>query len=116
MGVRVRPPREADVQRTILDALALMGAVVVRVNSGGLKDATGRLVRFNRTPGCSDILACLRGRFVAVEVKRPGKANAVTPIQQAFLDAVRRAGGVGIVATSAADLESQLEAAGVTTW
>jgi hypothetical protein len=106
----VKAPTEQDLLRQVRDYLALQGAVVVRVNSGGLRatyNGKGRFIRYNDTPGCSDLLACYRGYFVAVEVKRPGQKP--TPEQASFLDQVRRKGGVGIVATCLDDVERALE-------
>lgn len=54
-----------------------------------------------------DILACIAGRFVAVEVKRP-EGGVVTDNQGAVLAAVQRAGGVGVVARSWADVQAAL--------
>ena len=58
-------------------------------------------------PGISDLLGWARGgRFLAVEVKTP--AGRVTPQQQAFIDAVNAAGGLGIIARSEQDLINAL--------
>ena len=58
-------------------------------------------------PGISDLLGWAPGgRFLAVEVKTPG--GRVTPQQQAFIDAVNRAGGLGLVARSEQDLINAL--------
>lgn len=91
-------PLERDVQAAILDLLALRRAEAVRTNSGAVKVGT-RFVRFNKTPGCSDILCCYRGRFLALEIKRDAKEKP-TDDQAAFLAAVRDAGGVGEVVWS----------------
>jgi hypothetical protein len=54
--------------------------------------------------GVADILCCLKGKFVAIELKRPGKYEDVneglTENQKAFGSRVRRAGGMYIVADS----------------
>lgn len=107
---------ESEIQSAVLRYLALCGAVAVRVNSGGMH-IDGRYVRFNDTPGCSDILACLPCRgsdtlacFAAIEVKRPG--NKPTEKQQWFLNWVTRVGGVSMVVTSVNDLASQLRERG----
>jgi hypothetical protein len=105
MGVRM--PKEADIQRAIIARLELAGALVVRTNSGAVK-VGDRFVRFNSQPGCSDLLVCYRGRFLAVEVKA-GK-NRPTELQTGFLLAVRRAGGRGEVVRSVADAEAVLVA------
>lgn len=57
-------------------------------------------------PGLSDIIGLRRGRFLAVECKVPGAGPSEA--QAAFLDAVRRHGGLGIVAHSGAELEAEL--------
>ena len=57
-------------------------------------------------PGVPDILACVAGRFVAVELKRPGRRPTLR--QQAELPVIPAAGGVGLVATSLDDLVEAL--------
>jgi hypothetical protein len=57
--------------------------------------------------GISDILGCYRGRFVAIEVKRPG--GKVSPLQQRFLEDVEKAGGYAIVAESVGDVRELLD-------
>lgn len=49
-------------------------------------------------PGLPDLLCCADGRFVAFEVKIPGKT--ATPLQAATLAAIRRAGGIAETVTS----------------
>jgi hypothetical protein len=46
-----------------------------------------------------DILACIDGRFVAIEVKKPG-VHKGTALQEDVLKEVRDAGGVAFVAQS----------------
>lgn len=57
-----------------------------------------RPVKFNDLDGCSDILGQMKdGRLLAVEVKRPGwsgPTDAREHAQAAFLEKVRRFGGV----------------------
>jgi hypothetical protein len=59
--------------------------------------------------GCPDIIGILPagGRILGIEVKRPG--NQPTIAQLAFMEAIRKSGGVAFVATSIEDVESQLE-------
>jgi hypothetical protein len=104
-------PREAELQRAILQWLALNGIFAVRVNSGARPwtDRKGRrrLLRFNDQPGCSDVLACLPGgQFGAIEVKRPGEK--LTAEQASFQGRIRQLGGLAIVAHSTEDLEPLL--------
>jgi len=49
-------------------------------------------------PGIPDIIICHRGRFVAVEVKRPEKSSKTTKAQEQVLSEIRAAGGIGVVA------------------
>jgi hypothetical protein len=109
--VSIKPPTEAEIQAACIDALAGWGAVVVRTNSGAVRVGK-RLVRFNRTPGCSDTLVCLPqgGRFAAIEFKRPGKG--LTLLQAAFLRSVVKAGGLGLVADGLGMLRERLKEEG----
>lgn len=105
------PIREQDIVRGCLDVLRLHGVFAWRQNQGRLpvKDRSGkRLVRFTSINGISDIVGVLPdGRLVAVECKVPG--NVPTEDQQAFLDAVRRRGGLAVVIYDAADLAAILK-------
>lgn len=102
----IRTATEADIQRVILHYLGLRGALATRINSGAVK-TEGRFFRLNSSPGCSDILCCFAGKYIALEVKRPGKK--ATAAQESFLAAVRRAGGVGEVVTCVGDVERILD-------
>jgi len=59
--------------------------------------------------GISDLIGVYNGRFVAIEVKVPGKEKNVTKLQQYFLDKVNDCGGLGLVATSIENVEFELE-------
>jgi len=73
------------------------------MNVGAATDSTGRLVRFG-FPGLSDIIGQLAdGRFLAVEVKRPGKNPTET--QKAFLDRVAKYSGVAYTVHSVDELD-----------
>lgn len=60
----------------------------------------------NRSPGAftasgvADVVGCLRGQFVAIELKAPSKSATPTPVQLAYLEAVRHAGGFVTCANS----------------
>lgn len=47
--------------------------------------------------GVSDILGCVGGRFVAVEMKKPGYPHKLSALQALYLDDVERAGGYSAV-------------------
>lgn len=100
---------EHELQSAILDYLTLRGAVATRVNSGGFVikgDAKARFVR-GAPAGTADIIACYRGRYVAIEVKF-GRGKA-TVAQIDWGCKVRDAGGVYIIANSLETVESLLD-------
>jgi hypothetical protein len=83
-----------------------------RNNTGALKDAAGRLVRYGLCPGSSDLIGLRQvvvtpdmvgqtlAVFTAIEVKDRGRATAE---QEAFLQAVATLGGMAGVARSVED-------------
>jgi hypothetical protein len=79
-------------------------------NTGALKDATGRLVRYGLV-GSPDILACIKGRFVGIECK-VGR-DWQKPAQKAFAAALTRAGGIYLLARSVDDVTACLTAEGL---
>jgi len=97
---------ERDVLATILEWLPYCKAVAwfARMNAGALK-VDGRYVRLGFT-GCSDIIGQLRdGRFLAIEVKRPG--GELSEAQVEFLGKVDRHRGVAFVAHSLEDVQTR---------
>ena len=53
-------------------------------------------------PGVSDILGIFRGRFLAIEVKKPG--GKLTEKQQEFIDRINANGGIAFVARDVFDV------------
>ena len=111
---------ERDIQSAILLALSHGPTRLLRVNAGVAWQGTviertqHRLVLARpyairlAAPGVSDLLGWTEGgRFVAIEVKGP--RGRVTAEQAAFLDLVRRSGGLAGVARSVADATAILE-------
>lgn len=108
---------EAKVQNDIRLALGAGPARLWRNNTGALKDATGRLVRYGLCPGSSDLIGLRQvtitpdmvgqtmGVFVAIEVKDQGR---LTEQQRAFLAMVQQAGGLAGVARSVDDARTIL--------
>lgn len=70
-------------------------------------------LRFNSAPGCSDIIACWHGRFLAIEVKRPGGKTDPKrlALQLQFQETIRKAGGVAFFAESLQDVIDKLNEA-----
>lgn len=91
-------PREAAVVKQIRRLLSTRGAYHVKtappIESG--------------TP---DVLACVQGRFVGLEVKRPG--GVATPLQRLRIEQIIEAGGVAAVVESASEAERILCSAGL---
>lgn len=111
-------PLEHDIQSAILAYLAWDKRIAwaERFNSGAhvatTTDARGqqhrRFIRY-AFPGCSDILGQLvDGRFLAIEVKRPGEKP--TQKQSDFLSTVANNNGVAIIARSIDDVKTALDA------
>jgi hypothetical protein len=102
---------ESDVIKLIDEALSVYGIFHFRNNTGAIKTARGGFVRFG-SPGAAEFLGiCPGGRFLSVEVKRPG--GRLSPEQKTWLDAVNNEGGVAIWVDGVESLEQQLRERGV---
>mgnify|MGYP000721058787 CR=1 FL=1 len=106
-------PLEKDIQKSIIQYLQFAGCAVVRVNSGAvaIKGKRSRFIKFNDSPGCSDLLCCIEGRFVAIEVKRPASRTEAKHLaeQQAFQERIRKSGGYGYFVTSVKEVVDIVE-------
>ncbi|ADV45492.1 VRR-NUC domain-containing protein [Nitratifractor salsuginis] len=89
---------EQKIQKRILRFLKDIGAYPAKIVTG------------NRA-GIPDILACVNGRFVAIEVKVPGKE--ATKLQDLHLQRIKEAGGVAFVAHGADEVREALMKAGL---
>jgi len=84
-------PTEADLVRKILKRLKAeydMG-VWYKIHTGPFQER-----------GVPDIIGCLRGKFIAFEVKTPENKDGVTNYQRLQLDRIKSAEGKAIVVTS----------------
>lgn len=90
---------ETELGRRIQLALVSYGVMVFR-NSTGAYKVGDRYIRFGLAVGSSDYIGfqLKTGKFVAIEIKTA--RGVVTIEQQAFIDAVNKAGGIGFVARS----------------
>lgn len=79
--------KEQAVQKKIIKYLESLGAWTVKT------------ITTNKR-GTPDVLACLDGRFIAIEVKAPGKMSTVSELQQFQLDKISATGGIAIAADS----------------
>lgn len=57
--------------------------------------------------GIPDLIMCIRGRFVAVEVKVPG--GKLRPSQESRIPIMRQQGAIVLIVTSLNDLKDQLD-------
>jgi hypothetical protein len=89
--------KESDIQRQILDYLALKRIFHYRNNSGAFKDTAGHFYRFGAL-GSPDIICVIAGQYVGIEVKAPkGKQS---DHQKEFQAKLESAGGKYILAYS----------------
>lgn len=100
---------EQVLMKQIMIAVSEHGGRVWRNNSGAYKDAKGHFIRYGvASPGGSDLIGYTRrGQFLAIEVKY-GR-TAVTSEQRRFVESVRAAGGVGVIAYTIEDVLEALE-------
>ena len=56
--------------------------------------------------GVPDIVACVNGTFVGIEVKRPG--GIIAPLQTYNIEQIRKNGGVAFVAYSVEEVQEEL--------
>lgn len=107
---------ESDIQQLIMIEAAKHRCILMRNNSGGFLDATGRLVYYglgavsrehNERIKSSDLIGIYMGLFVAIEVKKEGwkfnpkdkRENA----QLAFINFIKTHGGIAGFASSVDD-------------
>lgn len=97
--------KESDIQKSILDYLKLKKHLVFKHRNVGIfKQDTGKYIPLAAgEKGISDIIGCTtQGRFLAIEVKMPGKKP--TQDQLLFLANVQTHNGIGLVAWSLDDV------------
>lgn len=87
---------EKKVEDKIKRYLDSLGAYHVKIHGSAFMPA-----------GTPDILACINGRFVAIEVKRPS-GGVVSELQKLKLKQIEQAGGVGIIARSVQDVSERI--------
>ena len=89
--------KEQDIQTQIMDYIKSIGGIPIKQNQIGIY----------ATAGVPDILACIVGKFVAIEVKKPGQKPK--PIQVAWINAINSAGGVAFWADNLEDVKRKLQ-------
>lgn len=89
--------KHSDACNRIRLAISDMGGISVPYTVGMFRqiDPPYRIVKVGK-PGVSDVLACIRGRFVAVEVKVGSDTQRKT--QKPFQAAIEAQGGIYVLA------------------
>jgi len=98
----VKIGEEKRIENSIKQWLEANNCWLIKVQGGSNAPSTG----------VPDILTCIKGRFVAIEVKTP--TGRLTKIQQYQMDQINKSGGVAFVATSLADVRMELKDARIT--
>lgn len=110
-AVASQPVKEHDVKAEVAEwaKSSTLVARLGRIQSGLIKSG-GRWIHM-APKGTPDFLGlCTHGRILAIECKRP-KGGKETADQTAYLDDVRKFGGVAITATCAVDCQNALSRA-----
>lgn len=88
--------KEKRIENGIKKYLDSLGAYHVKIHGSAFMPA-----------GTPDILACVAGRFVGIEVKR-SKGGVVSELQKFKIKQIKNANGIAFVARSVADVEQEL--------
>lgn len=86
-------PKEQNIQTAIMEYIKSIGGLPIKQNQIGIYAQAG----------VPDIIACIKGRFVAIEVKKPKQKPK--PIQYAFLEAINSCGGLAFWADNLEDVK-----------
>ena len=106
-------PESAVIQQ-VKQVIKVTGLKIQRINTGCFVIGTGRNRRFIKT---ADAGTCdfegydMRGRFCAIECKRPS-GGRLSPAQEARINDINRKGGVAFVAHSGEEALKQLQERG----
>jgi len=107
--LKIKPPLEASIQKSILDYLLMRGYFVWRNNTGGFGgDSNAGKKWFVRAglKGSGDIIGMTKtGKFLSIEVKRRG--NKPSAEQVHFMDRVKSMDGCAFVAYDIQDVINQ---------
>lgn len=87
---------EKKVENSIKRYLDGLGAYHIKIHGSAYMPA-----------GTPDILACIGGKFIGIEVKKP-KGGVVSELQKLKIKQIKSAGGVAFVARSLEDVKQEL--------
>ena len=89
--------KEQDIQTQIMNYISSIGGLPIKFNNIGIYAKAG----------VSDILACVKGRFIAIEVKKAG--NKPSKLQENFITAVNSIGGLAFWADNLQDVKDKIK-------
>lgn len=98
---------EAEIMRAVQLRASECGVRLWRNNVGLLTNDAGDKIRVGLCRGSSDLIGCYRGRFTAVEIKRPGQKP--TTEQLAFINMVVQDGGIAFWCDSVERFDAELQ-------
>ena len=96
---------ESRVSTAVDRYLKKLGVINIRTNAGAWQGDDGHMI-MGAKAGTSDKTCCIAGVFVAIETK--SAAGRQSPAQAAYQARVEAAGGLYILARSAADVRAAL--------
>jgi hypothetical protein len=107
MSVKLLESGVLDAVTEYLDLRERQGDLVWSLTDPASKDPKERGRRVRK--GWADITVCVRGgRFLGIELKRPGKART-SPEQLEFRERVNRLGGVAVECRSVAEVKVAID-------
>lgn len=100
---------EAQIQAEIMLYLGTLPHVRAwRQNTGAMRDASGRMVKFG-VPGQADISGIIAPHGGRLEIECKSATGRLRPQQKKFGEMIERMGGKFIVARSVEDVRKELE-------
>lgn len=93
----MKQKEEQKVQDSIMTYIKSIGGLPIKQNQIGIYGQAG----------VPDIIACIKGKFVAIEVKKPGEKPK--PHQIAFIDAISKKGGLAFWSDNLSKVKDELE-------
>lgn len=93
----MKQKEEQKVQDSIMKYIKSIGGLPIKQNQIGIYGQAG----------VPDIIVCIKGRFVAIEVKKPGEKPK--PHQVAFIEAINKKGGVAFYSDNLDKVKEVLE-------
>ena len=97
---------EKEIERQILDYLHTLPGCVAWKHHQLIANKHRRRGKYE-PKGIPDIIGVYRGRFIAIEVKRP-KGGVVKQEQKLFIELLNKYGGLAFIATSVEDVQRYL--------